>query len=124
MICPYCNQPAKYGPNEEFYGKRYGRSYMCYYCKPCDAYVGTHNNTTEPLGTMANRELRQWRMKAHDAFDPFWRKWGMKRNEAYEMLNTAFGKDIHIGSADIETCQKIIKLCEAKTPQPKLVWDH
>jgi hypothetical protein len=110
MKCPYCGNDANYGPNEEFYGRRFGRSYMCYYCKPCDAYVGTHNNTTKPLGTLANQELRDWRKKAHAAFDPFWQKFEMTRKDAYEMLKTKFGREIHIGEADVETCKRIIDL--------------
>jgi len=108
MKCPYCNSDAEWIPNEMVYGRRYGTSYMCYYCKPCDAYVGCHNNTREPLGTMANKELREWRHKAHLVFDPLWQKWGLKRDEAYKILDTFFKREIHIGSADIETCKKII----------------
>ena len=57
MICPYCQKEAPWISNEEVYGKRYGKSYMCYYCKDCDAYVGCHDNTKRALGTMANQEL-------------------------------------------------------------------
>jgi hypothetical protein len=112
MNCPYCNQPAKYGPNEYFYnGKRYGRSYMCYYCKPCGAYVGTHNNTTVPLGTMANQELRKWRKEAHNAFDRVWKNKRISRKEAYRWLSKTLGvKEIHIGESDIFTCKEIIKI--------------
>lgn len=114
MKCPYCEKPAKYAPNEEFYGKRYGKSYMCYFCKPCDAYVGTHNNTKEPLGTMANQDLRNWRKKAHRVIDPLWKSGKMKRNEMYKLLNNEFGYSVHIGSADIVTCKRIIKFIETK----------
>ena len=114
MICPYCSKPAKYGPNEEYYGSRYGRSYMCYYCKECDAYVGTHNNTKKPLGTMANKELRQWRIKTHGVFDLLWKNGKFKRQEAYEMLDKHFGKEVHIGEADIEMCKKIIDYLNAQ----------
>lgn len=55
MICPYCKRPAKWVENKEIYGKNYGKSYMMWLCKPCDAYVGCHNNTKEPLGTLANK---------------------------------------------------------------------
>lgn len=109
MICPYCNQPATYAPNEEYYGRRYGRSYMCYFCKPCDAYVGTHNNTEVPLGTMANKELRQLRRKAHHFFDKLWKNGKMSRSEAYEKLARTFKKETHIGESDIETCNLIIR---------------
>ena len=50
MICPYCNKEAKWCENKVIYGKNYGKSYMCYYCKDCDAYVGCHNNTKFPNG--------------------------------------------------------------------------
>jgi len=112
MNCPYCGKPAKYGPNEEFYnGKRFvghSGSYMCYYCKPCGAYVGVHQNTTKPLGTMANQELRDWRRKAHAVFDPLWQSRRMTRNEAYQFVSKELGKETHIGESDIETCKKII----------------
>lgn len=111
MICPYCKKEANYGPNEEWYnGKRYGKSYMCYYCKPCDAYVGTHNNTTKPLGTMANRELRQMRMKVHNKIDPLWKEKGWKRGEVYFEISSRLGYTYHTGESDIETCKKILEM--------------
>lgn len=113
MICQYCNQPAKCVPNEEIYnGKRYGKSYMMWYCKPCDAYVGTHNNNPDaPLGTLANRELRTWRKLAHKVFDPIWKTKIMTRKQAYRRLaNRMKVKQIHIGESDIETCEKIVDL--------------
>jgi len=112
MICPYCNQPAEWVENKEVYGKNYGKSYMMWLCRNCDAYVGCHQNTKKPLGTIANKELREWRKKAHLAFDPFWKKWGLKRQEAYQMLITKFGKEVHIGESNIDECKKIIAFCE------------
>lgn len=110
MNCPYCNNLANYGPNEEWYGKRYGRSYMCYYCKPCDAYVGTHNNTSKPLGTMANKELRQFRMKVHQKIDPLWKTGKYSRRGLYSKLSKLLGHEYHTGESDVETCKKILKL--------------
>jgi len=110
IICPYCGKEAKWCENKEIYGKNYGKSYMCYYCKPCNAYVGCHNNTTKPLGVMANKELRDWRIKAHDIFDKLWKDGFVTRKEAYKILDDEFGKEIHIGESDIETCQRIINL--------------
>lgn len=108
MICPYCNQPARWVDNAEIYGKRYGLYYMMWWCQPCDALVGCHKNTRRPLGTMANRELRGWRQKAHKAFDPLWKEGWMTRSEAYQYLSHHFGKDMHIGESDIDTCRMII----------------
>lgn len=109
MICPYCGKPAKWCSNEERYGKRFGKSYMCYWCKDCDAYVGCHQNTKKPLGTMANAELRRWRMKAHEVLDGRWKSGEMSRKETYRMVSEMLGRTVHIGWSNIEECKEIIK---------------
>lgn len=63
---------------------------------------------------MANKELREWRKKAHLAFDPLWKEYRLDRKKAYKILSIKFGKEIHIGESDIETCKKIIRFCEEK----------
>ena len=108
MKCPYCGGDAKWCPNREIYGRNYGKSYMCYYCKPCNAYVGCHNNTRKPLGTLANDELRSWRKKVHAKIDPLWKKHGWNRGSIYGKLKRHFGKNIHIGESDIDLCKEII----------------
>jgi len=107
VICPKCSQEAPWLENKSKYGKNYGKSYMCYYCKDCDTYVGCHNNTRQPLGTMADKELRDERMKTHNLFDNLWKSGQMNRKKAYKLLNNYFGKEIHIGQSDKEMCQKI-----------------
>lgn len=108
--CPYCGKKAKYCENKEIYGKNYGKSYMCYFCEPCNAYIGCHNNTRQPLGTLANRELRQWRIKAHNHIDPIWKSGKLSRGQVYARLKYNFGRQIHIGESDLETCKKIVTL--------------
>lgn len=108
MNCPYCDKPAEWVPNEHIYGKRYGRSYMCYLCKPCNAHVGCHNNTKKPLGTMANKQLRTARMKAHAAIDPLWKSGRMKRGVVYARLAKHLGREVHVGEADLQQCAEII----------------
>ncbi len=110
MFCPYCKQEAKWCENKEKYGRNFGKSYMCYFCKDCDAYVGTHQNTRRPLGTMANAELRWWRIKAHEIIDRRWKSGEMKRKTMYKMLDEMMGKTMHIGQSTIEECKKIIEL--------------
>jgi len=122
MKCQYCNKEAEWVENKEVYGKNYGKSYMIWLCHPCDAYVGCHENSQKPKGTLANAELRKWRIKAHEAFDPIWRKSKggkykkfnnqKRRIKAYgwlarELKSVAF----HIGESDIEACKKIIEFC-------------
>lgn len=112
MICPYCQNEADWVENKEIYGKNYGKSVMVWLCKPCDAYVGCHNNTRTPLGSMANRDTRTWRKKAHIAFDPIWKEKHLKRDRAYGFLRRRLGYEVHIGESDIEQCKRIIDVCE------------
>lgn len=124
MICPYCGNKAEWVSNDVIYGKRFGKSYMCYYCKPCDAYVGCHKNSHKALGTMANRELRKLRMEAHKAFDVLWKSGLMTRKEAYALLSTEFsGREMHIGESDEKTCKKIIKVCTPETTSSSETYD-
>lgn len=108
MICPYCQKEAIWTENKAIYGKNYGKSFMIWLCSPCDAYVGCHNNTKKPLGIITNKEGREWRKKAHAIFDPLWKSGQMSRDRAYELLNSHFKRDVHIGESDIETCKDII----------------
>lgn len=66
-------QEAVWTENKAIYGRNHGRSFMCYLCRPCNAYVGCHNNTRKPLGTMADAETREWRKKAHAVIDLIWK---------------------------------------------------
>lgn len=109
MNCPYCDNLALWCENKEIYGKNYGKSYMCYLCKDCDAYVGCHNNTRRPLGTMANKELRQERIKVHDHIDKFWKSGEFSRKHVYKATSKHIGKEYHTGECDLETCKVILQ---------------
>lgn len=109
MICPYCQKEADWISNEVVYGRRYGKSFMCYYCKDCDAYVGCHKNSRSPLGTMANKALRTKRMATHAVVDPLWKDGKYSRRTVYKRLSEAFGHTVHIGASDEATCDEIIK---------------
>lgn len=113
MNCSYCNQPAAFVDNAVIYGRSYGRSHHAWYCRTCDAYVGVHENDPKrPLGTMANRELREWRKKAHAAIDPIWKERRMRRGQVYEWLKNYFRHDVHIGKSDVQQCAMIIAAAE------------
>ncbi len=115
VICPYCGQPAVLTSSEEVYGRDYG---LLYLCAPCDAYVGVHRGTTKPKGTLANAELREWRKRAHAAFDPLWQDIlttcpnvakHKARNGAYRLLAEQLEipvKECHIGMMDEATCDQ------------------
>lgn len=111
MKCSYCGREAEWMDNAVIYGRSYGKSKMIWFCRPCDAWVGCHNNTKEPLGTFADKDLRTARIKAHAAFDVLWKSGVMKRKEAYKYLSEKMGRDMHVGQSDLATCNQIIKLC-------------
>ena len=78
---------------------KYGLFYGCSRYPECKGTHGAHSNSGKPLGIPANKETKQCRIKAHDAFDAYWKKWGMKRQEAYKFLQTTMGmnsKEAHI----------------------------
>ena len=95
----------------EIYGRSYGTK--SYICKPCGAWVGCHKGTTKALGRIANKELRELKHQAHEAFDPIWKDGHLTRTAAYEVLSTAFGlppEQTHIGMFNEEMCRKVIRL--------------
>lgn len=110
MVCPYCNKEAVWCSNDNIYGRQYGKSYMCYLCKDCNAYVGCHQNTRKPLGSMANEELRRWRKIVHGFIDPIWKSGKLKRKQVYDELSRKLGRQIHVGESNIEQCKEIIVL--------------
>ncbi len=62
---------------------------------------------TDPLGRLANAELRLEKRKAHAAFDPLWKSGQMTRRDAYAWLSEATGIDAdrcHIGMMDVSDC--------------------
>jgi len=117
--CPYCGCDAELVNSREIYG---GRFYGLFYaCHPCEAWVGVHDKTYKPLGRLANKELRWWRMKAYAAFDPLWKRKmlrdgcskGVARKAGYTWLAGQLGirfSDCHIGMFDVDMCRRIVQV--------------
>lgn len=114
VTCGYCGQPAELVDSAEVYeGRSYGPIYLC---RPCQAWVGVHPGTEEPLGTLARAELRALRRQAHEAFDPRWKGLNAEfsRAAAYEWLAGRLDLPVtacHIGQFDEETCRRAIAAC-------------
>lgn len=111
-VCPYCGRESEYMDSEIIYGKSYG---MIYICRHCDAYCGVHKNSDQALGRLANAELREWKKKAHDAFDPIWKSNLKRRKEAYAWLGKQIGTPpeyTHIGMMGVNTCKKVVEICK------------
>jgi len=109
MKCPYCDQQAEWVENKEVYGRNYGKSYMIWLCRPCDAYVGCHNNTQQAFGSMADKATRDARMKAHAAVDPIWKSGKAYKGTVYKLLSKKLGYSVHMGNASTKECEEIIK---------------
>lgn len=110
MICPFCEKEAVFMSTLEFFGKDYGTN--LYVCRPCDARVSTHGNTSKPMGTMANPELREWRKVAHAHFDILWKNGHLSRTGAYRWLQEKMGmtkEQAHIGNFTVSECQRVVE---------------
>ena len=114
MDCPYCSKEAVWVENKEVYGRNYGNSYMIWLCKPCDAFVGCHNNSRRSLGTIANKELRNARKWTKNLFikrkmDDNWKCNKKTKSKAYMYLNDLMGKTFHFGESTIDELRVIAK---------------
>lgn len=100
--------------------------YVCRNYPACDSYVKVHPGTKLPMGSLANRELRTLRQKAHFHFNQLYETGFMSREEAYEwlsaVLNLPMGK-AHIGLLGQYYCQQVIdeskKLLQAQKGKTK-----
>jgi len=127
-MCPYCSRPARMVLGSALYQRRTDLAERLFWaCKPCDAWVGCHtkgsyeivdgqrvdHDGTEPLGTLANFELRTLRGKAHTAFDWIWRSRVMPRQAAYAWLSKELGVPVpqcHIAMLPAELCRRVVAL--------------
>ena len=120
--CPYCGSGVKAMTGRELYGVArpglHARLFMaCARMPECDSYVGCHAKTGVPFGTLADRSLRAWRVRAHNAFDPLWVSGVWSRCEAYGGLAGQLGVvrgECHVALFDEQTCRRVVELCRAK----------
>jgi hypothetical protein len=120
LTCPYCNTPAKCVDSKIIYGRSYGPAWVCGRFPECDSYCGCHPGTKTPLGTLANKELRSWRMKVHKCFDKLWRGGALSRKEAYRGLAARMGlskDECHISMFTIAQCEQAIEVVK-QTMEP------
>lgn len=112
--CPYCGCVSVFMADSRgiYGGKDYGPVYACL---PCEAWVGCHPGTVQPLGRLADKALRRAKNRAHAAFDPIWKEGLMKRGSAYLWLSDQLGidrADCHIGMFDVEQCQRVVMVSD------------
>ncbi len=114
--CPYCGsmallRPAKLvrrsaSPEDEVYA--------CARFPACDAYVTAHRDSRLPMGTLADKALRQKRREAHLALNRLWEYGYMSKKEAYRWLQLQLGlpeTEAHIAHFFEYRCEQVIRLC-------------
>lgn len=87
-------------------------------CDACDARVGCHPGTDQPLGTLATPALRAARVRAHAVFDALWKHDGWRRSSAYRWAAHRLGltyDQMHIGLLDEDGCRRLIEAVNNKT---------
>lgn len=122
VTCPFCARDAKLATGLEVYPHRQDLADLFFWwCEPCDAHVGCHRNspTHKPLGTLADRNTRAWRSRAHAAFDPYWKSGAMSRTQAYHTLADRLGLPrgrAHISWMDIDQCRRVVEVFSVNQP--------
>ena len=105
ITCPYCHAPAQLRPASSIYG---------IHTKDCAAKQA-HKATGLPMGTLADKSLRQKRMQAHRTFNQLWEKGFMRKQDAYAWLCVRLGipeADAHIANFSEYRCDQVILLCK------------
>jgi hypothetical protein len=105
--CNICSGIVALVPNSEIYGKSYGSWPWAYRCVKCHAYVGIHNKTLIPLGTLADAPTRNARKKVKPLFNKLWESGKMTRVEAYTCLAIYLGiplSQCHFGMFTVQQC--------------------
>lgn len=118
-LCPYCGRISVLRPAEYVYGKASstpeGKLYVCSGYPACQAYVGVHEGTLKPKGTLADGELRNKRIQAHRVMERIVRSGCMSRNDVYWWLSSRLNlpfKETHIGYFSDYYCEQTIAECE------------
>ena len=115
--CCLCDNEGIVISGKDLYGHRPDlwslKMFQCPTHKDC--YVGAHKSSGEPLGIMADRNLRELKMLAHSLFDPFWKSKKVKRYRLYSKLASEMGIDInecHFGYFKEDELKEAIEIIE------------
>lgn len=115
--CPYCEQATVFTDSSEVYRKSYG---MIYLCRDCDAFVGVHGSTVNPLGTPAKRKLRELRKCCHGTLDYYWRTKQVTRSALYSWMMTVMQlpkERAHIAMLSETECLNLLYHAQEVTPE-------
>lgn len=114
--CPYCGSLASKRPASYIYGESADKNKYLFVCDcypKCNSYVAA-TEKGQPMGTLANKELRQKRIAAHKSIDRIWKKGFMTKEQVYVWLQSKLNmtdKEMHIGKFGIYYCNRVIYEC-------------
>ncbi len=87
-------------------------------CDGCGDAVGCHKvhggKYNKPLGVIANREIKNWRMKIHAKLDPLWKQKAFSRKNLYKTISKRMGIEAY-HTAELTTvadCQKVLSILD------------
>ena len=86
---------------------------MCDRYPECDSYVAANKHGL-PMGTLANKKLRNKRIAAHKALERLYKNNLMTKNQIYVWLQSKLGmssKEMHIGNFGECYCNRVIYEC-------------
>lgn len=115
--CPYCGSLVTKRAASYVYGKNAKPDTFLYVCDrypACDSYVAAHTKSGLPMGTPANKTLRNKRIAAHKALDKIWKNGYMTKEQVYIWLQAKLDMPanvMHIGNLNEYYCNRIIYEC-------------
>jgi len=121
--CPYCAAAATLKDASVIYKKPgLGKVYVCNNYPGCDSYVGVHEDTDQPKGSLANGKLRDLRKKVHAVIDPFWRDGSFDRRDVYRVFSQIMNvRAFHVGELREEPAKAFIDDSEAISLKAKAI---
>lgn len=127
--CPYCGSKVRFVSADELkaliYKQRREKTtpficnhkhyYVCSNFDNCQSYIGAYETTYDPMGVIANKELRLLRIQTHLIFDEIWKKNILEKDEAYSLLSDSLylsRGQTHISQFNKHNCEKTIEIAK------------
>lgn len=112
--CPYCGSRAVLRSADGIYRDN-TQGDMLYVCKnypECDSYVKVQRGSNLPLGSLANKKLREMRKEAHYHFNKLYESGLITKESAYDWLAGLLGVPLthaHIGQLGEYDCKYVVE---------------
>jgi len=111
-LCDYCGKPAWLANGYTVKARCAGVVWACF---ECNAWIEVHADSPklEPMGRLANAELRAAKHEAHEAFDDIWKFGIMTRDQAYVWLSEEMGLPLeacHMAWFDVDDCRRVVAI--------------